>query len=138
MFSLAIRCFWFLVLATTLTAELVPLSLALEARFSTFTFHCYEASKLAACFVFGFVTPLAWWRYQTLGKGMLFAITTTAIVEAGQSFIPGHRSSTLELLVKLVLLFAGFACSLDIRKYQHFTFGHFSIRFSSPYWEQSS
>jgi hypothetical protein len=138
MFSAPIRGLWFVVLVSTLTAELVPLSMAFEAQFSVLTFHLYVAAKLVAFFLFGFLTPLAWWRYQTLGKGILFAISTTMIVEAVQSFIPGHRSSTIELVVKLVLLFGGFACALDLRKYQKFTVGQFSVRFSSPYWEQST
>jgi hypothetical protein len=138
MFSLPIRGVWFLLLASTLTIELVPLSPAFEAQFSTLTFHSYEAAKLVAFFVFGFLTPLAWWRYKTLGIGVLFAIVTTAIVEIGQAFIPGHRASTIELVVKLVLLFAGFATALDIRKYQELNVGPLCIRFSSRYWSNLS
>ena len=134
MFSIAVRGLWFVLLACTLVAEVVPLSTAFEAQFSTFTFHSYEAAKLVAFFVFGFLTPVAWWRYKTLGIGVLFAIITTAIVELGQAFIPGHRTSMLELSVKLVLLFTGFAAALDVRKYQQFTAGRICVRFSSRYW----
>jgi hypothetical protein len=138
MFSLPIRALWFLLLAFTLAIELVPLSVAFEAQFSSLVFHSYEAAKLVAFVVFGFLTPIAWWRYKSLGIGVLFAIVTTAIVELGQSFIPGHRTSTLELVVKLVLLFIGFAAALDIRKYQEFTLGPLRIRFSSRYWSSLS
>jgi hypothetical protein len=134
MFSLPVRGLWFLLLAFTLAIELVPLSLAFEAQFSSFTFHSYEAAKLLAFFVFGFLTPIAWWRYKTLGIGVLFAIITTAIVELGQAFIPGHRASIFELTVKLVLLFIGFAAALDMRKYQEFTVGPLCVRFSSRHW----
>jgi hypothetical protein len=138
MFSIAVRGIWVLVLACTLVAELVPLSLAFEAQFSTLAFHSYEAAKLVAFFTFGFLTPIAWWRYKTLGIGVLFAIITTAIVELGQAWIPGHRTSLLELAVKLVLLFTGFAAALDVRKYQEFTAGPLCIRFSSRYWSSLS
>lgn len=134
MFSLPIRILWLLVVGGTLLSQLVPLTLAFEAQFSTLTFHFYQAAKLAAFFVFGFLTPLAWWRYQTLGRGILFGIVTTAIVEIGQSFIPGHRSSVIELCVKVTLIITGFALALDIRKYQDFKIGALSIRFSSRYW----
>jgi hypothetical protein len=134
MFSLPVRSLWLLLLAFTLAIELVPLSVAFEAQFSSFIFHTYEAAKLAAFVVFGFLTPLAWWRYKSLGIGALFAIVTTAIVELGQAFIPGHRTSTFELVVKLVLLFVGFAAALDVRKYQEFTIGPLRVRFSSRYW----
>jgi hypothetical protein len=134
MFSSVVRALWFLLLACTLFSELVPLSSAFEAQFSTFVFHSYQAAKLAAFVAFGFLTPLAWWRYKTLGIGVLFAIVTTAIVEFGQAFIPGHRTSPLELCVKLALLLAGFAIALDIRKYQICSAGPFCVRFSSRFW----
>jgi hypothetical protein len=138
MFSRLVRALWFLLLGCTVISELVPLTLAFEAQFSTFAFHCYQGAKLIAFLVFGFLTPLAWWRYKSLGIGALFAIVTTAIVEAGQGFVPGHRASTLEFLVKLVLLFTAFAAGLDIRKYQEFTAGPLGIRFSSRYWSSLS
>ena len=134
MFSVPIRALWFLVLACTLASELVPLTVAFEAQFSSLAFHSYQALKLVAFVALGFMTPLAWWRYNSLGIGALFAIVTTAIVEFGQAFIPGHRASTVELAVKLALLFAGFAAALEIRKYQELTVGPLRIHFSSRYW----
>jgi hypothetical protein len=134
MFGVLVRGLWFLLFAGTLFSELVPLSAAFEAQFSTFTFHSYEVAKLVAFFVFGFLTPIAWWRYRNLGIGILFAIMATAIVEFGQSLIPGHRTSVIELVAKLVLLFIGFATGLDSRKYQNFSAGPLCVRFSSRYW----
>jgi hypothetical protein len=134
MFGLAIRGCWFLMLTSTLTMELVPLSAGFEAQFSPLIFHSYQAAKLAAFFILGFLAPLAWWRYKSLGIGVLFAIATTAVVEIGQAFIPGHRASAIELAVKLALLFTGFAAALDIRKYQDLTVGPLCVRFTSRYW----
>jgi len=134
MFSLPVRSLWFLLLIFTLGIELVPLSVSFEARFSPLIFYSYEALKLVAFIVFGFLTPIAWWRYKSLGIGVLFAITTAAIVELGQAFIPGHRASTLELAVKLMLLFGGFTAALDVRKYQEISIGPLLVRFSSRYW----
>jgi hypothetical protein len=134
MFSVPLRALWFLLLMCTLVSELVPLSVAFEAQFSTLTLDVYEAAKLLTFFVFGFLTPIAWWRYKNLGIGALFALVTTAIVELGQSYIPGHRSSLLELGIKLFLLFIGFATALDIRKYQNLNVGLLCVRFSSPHW----
>jgi hypothetical protein len=134
MFSWPVRGLWMLFLAFTLISELVPLSAAFEAQFSWLVFHCYEAAKLMGFLVFGFVTPIAWWRYKSLGMGALFAIVTAAIVEVGQAFIPGHRTSIFELAVKLVLLFTGFAVALDVRKYQEVKLGPLCVRFSSRYW----
>jgi hypothetical protein len=136
MFSTPVRGLWFLLLVCTLASELVPLSRSFEAHFSTLVFHGYEALKLVCFLVFGFLAPIAWWRYNNLGMGVLFAIVTTVVVELGQAFIPGHRASALELAVKLILLFAGFAAALDVRKYQEFHTGPLWIRFSSPYWSR--
>jgi hypothetical protein len=138
MFSVAVRGLWFLVLTYTLVSELVPLSAAFEAQFSSLAFHSYQATKLVCFFVFGFLTPIAWWRYKSLGIGVLFAFGTTAIVEIGQAFIPGHRASMLELTVKFMLLFTGFTAALDVRKYQEFTVGPICLRFSSRFWKSTS
>ncbi len=134
LFSAPLRGLWFLLFAGTLVSELVPLTLAFEARFSPLTFYFYEVAKLLAFFALGFLTPIAWWHYKSLGRGVLFAIVVTGIVELGQAFIPGHRTSLLELAVKLGLLFTGFVSGLDVRKYQQLTVGPFCIRFSSRYW----
>jgi hypothetical protein len=136
MFSLPVRSLWFLVLIGTLASELVPLSLTFEARFSPLTFYFYEAAKMVAFFVFGCLTPLAWWQSRSLGIGALFAIGTTAVVEFGQAFIPGHRTSVLELAVKLVLLFTGFIWGLDKRAYQTLAFGPLRVRFTSTHWSE--
>jgi hypothetical protein len=134
MFGVLVRVLWFMVLACVLAFELIPLSLAFEAKFPPIVFYFYEATKLIAFFIFGFLTPITWWTSQSLGKGALFAILTTAVVEFGQSVIPGHRTSVLELAVKLVLLFTGFVSGLDIRKYQQLVIGPLCVRFSSRYW----
>src|ERR1700678_2606568 len=62
MFSMPIRALWFLLLACTLASELVPLTVAFEAQFSSLAFHSYQALKLVAFVALGFMTPLAWWR----------------------------------------------------------------------------
>jgi hypothetical protein len=137
-FSAPVRGLWLLLLACTLASELIPLSLAFEARFPPLAFYLYQASKLAAFFAFGFLTPLAWWQSKSLGIGALFAIVTTAIVELGQSFVPGHSTSVFELTVKLVLIFTGFVSGLEIRAYQRFTLGRLCILFSSSHWSDPS
>jgi hypothetical protein len=138
MFSVPVRTLWFLVLAVTLVSELVPLSLAFENRFSPLTFYFFEAAKLLALFVFGLLMPLAWWQSKSMGIGVLFAIITTAIVEFGQAFIPGHRTSMFEMAVKLALLFTGFVAGLEVRAYQRFTLGRLCILFSSSHWSDPS
>jgi hypothetical protein len=138
MFSIPVRSVWLLVLMGTLISELVPLSLTFESRFSPIVFHSYQAAKLIAFWCLGFLTPLAWWHYKRLGIGVLFTVAITATVEIMQSLIPGHRTSAVELMVKIVLLFTGFVSGLDVRKYQQLTVGPMSIRFTSRHWRDVS
>ncbi len=136
MFGGPVRILWFLLLAITLVAETAPLSLSFEAKFPPLFFYGYEAAKLAAFVCLGFLTPVAWWHYKSLGNAAMFALVVTGFVEMGQSFIPGHRPSTLELFVKFMLLFAGFVTGLDVRKYQVLSIGRFTVHFSSRYWKE--
>jgi hypothetical protein len=138
MFGAPVCALWFFVLACTLASELIRLTLAFEGRFPPVVFYSYQAAKLVAFFVFGFLTPLAWWQSKSLGIGALFAIVTTAIVEFAQSFVVGHSTSVFELAVKLVLLFTGFLLGLDARMYQRFTFGRLGVLFSSSHWSDPS
>jgi hypothetical protein len=136
MFGGLTRILWFFLLVITLVSETAPLPLSFEAKFPPLFFYGYEAVKLAAFVCLGFLTPLAWWHYKSLGNAAMFAFVVTGFVEMGQSFIPGHRPSTLELFVKFVLLFAGFVTGLDVRKYQVLSIGWFTIHFSSRYWKE--
>jgi hypothetical protein len=134
MFSALIRSLWFLLAAFTLALELIPLSRSFEERFSSFIFYSYVVAKLVGFFIFGFLTPIAWWSYKTFGVGALFVLFTTAIVELAQSFLTGHRFSIIELTVKCVLVFGGFVAGLDVRKYQELRAGPLYVRFSSCHW----
>jgi hypothetical protein len=138
MFGVPLRAVWFLALMGTLISELVPLSATFESRFSPFAFYSYQGAKLMAFMGLGFLTPLAWWHYKRLGIGVLFMIAITVTVEILQFLIPGHRTSGVELVVKIVLLLTGFVCGLDVRKYQRFTVGPLSVRFTSRHWRDVS
>jgi hypothetical protein len=134
MFSVLVRGLWILLAALTLALELIPLSVAFEGRFSLFPFYSYVVAKLVGFFVFGFLTPIAWWSYRTFGVGALFVILTTAIVELGQSVVTGHRFSIVELTVKCSLVFGGLVVGLDVRKYRQLSAGPLRVRFSSRHW----
>jgi hypothetical protein len=136
MFSRASRSLWFLIFACTLVFELVPLSLPFEAGFSPLLFHSYESVKVLAFLIFGFLTPITWWHYKNLGMGLVFATVITAMVELGQAVIPGHRASTLELGVKLIVFVVGFVYGLDVRHDQQVSAGPVKVRFSSRYWSE--
>jgi len=71
----------------------------------------------------GFLSPLAFWRFDSLGLGLLFSILAAGVVEAMQSVSEGHRGSYVEFAAKLILLFIGFAYALSARYDRVLRFG---------------
>ena len=134
MFTFAEKAIWIVLLACTVGSELIPLPPAIEAHFTYLGFYVYVAAKLLLFFVFGFITQIAWWKYTALTAAEVISILATAGAEIGQLFIPGHRASGLELVVKLALLFTGTIAGLDVRKYQNVHAGPISILFTSRHW----
>jgi len=134
MFTHAEKALWIVLLACSLGSELIPLPPAIQAHFTYLGFYAYVAVKLLLFFIFGFVTQIAWWKYTALTAAEVVSILATAGVEIGQWFIPGHRASGVEFLVKLMLLFAGTLAGLNVRKYQNVHAGPLSISFTSQYW----
>ena len=110
MFGSIVRTAWSIVFLTTLASEIVPLPLM-----PRFSFYSYVGAKVLLFFVLGFLTPLTFWKFNSLNYGFLFGACATAVVEVSQHWIPGHTFSLLELMGKWIIIFAGFALSLDAR-----------------------
>ena len=76
----------------------------------------YQLSKLTGFVVIGLLTPLAFWRFNALNRGLLYAAFSAALVETlvnrGHS---GHAFHWYDLVVKLALILFGFSIGLDIR-----------------------
>jgi hypothetical protein len=117
-----IRTVWSVVFVTTLASEIVPLP-----PLAPLPFYPYVGGKALLFFILGFLTPLTFWRFNSLNYGFLFGATATAIVEISQHWIPGHTFSILELLGKWAIIFAGFALSLDARYEGQINAGFFQV-----------
>ena len=67
----------------------------------------------------GILTPIAFWRFNALNRGLLYAALSAAFVETMQAIVnrghSGHSFHWYELIVKLVLILFGFSVGLDIR-----------------------
>ena len=81
----------------------------------------------------GYTTPLAFWRFNSLGRGMILAAASACAVEMLQGFSPGHRFSFLELSLKLVVIFVGFAFALNARYEQKISLGWLHIQLKSEH-----
>jgi hypothetical protein len=131
-----IRAAWFLSAVLTISLELSSFH-NFESRFrflAYFLFYGYKALKALLFLVFGYLTPIAFWRFRSLTYGLVIAATSAAIVEGLQGYLvfTGHSFGWLELAAKLALIFAGFVKGLDDRYEGAMKFGRLSLPISSP------
>lgn len=110
LFSPFFRTLWALLLCITVACEVLPLRPVAAALL-----YSYVGWKVLLFASLGFVMPLAFWRFDNIGRGILLSAVTAGLVEFLQAFSPGHRSSYLEFGGKLVLLLIGFVLGLNTR-----------------------
>jgi hypothetical protein len=78
-------------------------------------FYSYMALRAAMFVALGFLSPLAFWRFDRIGYGVLFACGGAFAGELIQAVSPGHSSSFREFAGKVCLLLLGFALALAPR-----------------------
>jgi glycopeptide antibiotics resistance protein len=125
MFGSVPRALWGTVLAITLSSELIP-----RPNLTPISFYSYLSFKIVFFLLLGFSTPLTFWRFNSLNRGMLIAALSTIAVEILQLWIPGHSFSILELAGKLILMIFGIALALDARYDGRLRLGPVFIRLS--------
>lgn len=122
------RCLWLTLALLTVIAEVIPAPKAQPLVF----YGLYSPAKLAAFFVLGIITPLAFGRLNRLTRGIAFAALSAAAVELLQGLIGnGHSFHWYELLVKLLLVLAGFMIGLDARFEHAIALGPLKIQLPS-------
>src|SRR5689334_22974423 len=104
-FSFAPKLVWFGLLALTIFLEVEPLPVLIYPPL----FYTYKFVKVLLFLALGYATPIAFWRFNSLGRGVLLAALSACGVEMLQGFSQGHRFSFFELAVKLLVIFVGFA-----------------------------
>lgn len=127
-FALPVRLLWTGIVVVTVLSEVLPAPQTTPPPFYT-----YEALK-ALCFVLvGYLAPLAFWQFNALNRGILYAVLSASLVESLQAVIGhGHRFRWYELVLKLVLLLFGFIFALDARYEQAIRLGPLVIPFAWP------
>ncbi|MGA8596241.1 MAG: VanZ family protein [Bryobacteraceae bacterium] len=128
-FSTAPKLGWFGLLALTIFLEVEPLPQEIYPPL----FYSYKLLKGVLFFALGYLTPLAFWRFNSLGRGMLLAALSACAVEMLQGFFQGHRFSLFELGLKLLVIFAGFALALNARYEQRISLGWWRIQLKSEH-----
>jgi hypothetical protein len=109
-FTAQFRLLWLVTVFSTVVLEVVPVHLP------PLPFYTYKVTKCILFAALGYLTPLTFWRFNHLNRGLLFAAVSATITELLQGFIGnGHALSGVELVAKLAIIFAGFVAALDAR-----------------------
>jgi hypothetical protein len=109
-FGSTFHLLWLAIVITTVFLEVMP------AHFEPVVFYPYKCTKVILFLVLGYLTPLTFWRFNALNRGLFFAAASAVSVELLQNLIGnGHRFSWLELVAKLAIIAFGFVFALDTR-----------------------
>jgi hypothetical protein len=121
-FSITIRILFVVIVSAMVIGELTSVPM-----WPPLIFYPYCAIKLLGFVAIGILTPIAFWRFNALNRGLLYAALSAAFVETMQAIVnrghSGHAFHWYELVVKLVLILFGFSIGLDIRYESQITIG---------------
>ena len=113
-FSISIRILFIVIVSAMVIGELTSVPMWPPPIYYPYCF-----IKLVGFVVIGILTPIAFWRFNALNRGLLYAALSAAFVETMQAIVnrghSGHAFHWYELAVKLVLILLGFSIGLDIR-----------------------
>jgi hypothetical protein len=130
-FSISIRILFVALVALLVFAELTSVPM-----WPPPIYYPWQISKLIAFVVIGILTPLAFWRFNALNRGLLYAALSAASVESMQAIVnrghSGHSFHWYELAIKLVLILFGFAIGLDIRYERQIKVGPLQLLLHAP------
>jgi hypothetical protein len=102
---------WAAIVLVTIVVEVMPIPLM-----PPLPFYSYCTAKLICFIALGYIAILAFWRFDALNRGLLLATISAVTIESLQGLLHhGHSFHFYELLVKLALIFLGYALALDAR-----------------------
>ena len=109
-FGKSTKLLWIAFILAAIVLEVIP------ANYPDGLFVLQNYWKTGVFLLSGFLTPLAFWRFDHLNAGTLLSIGSIVLVEVVQAVLAdGHRFSMMELTIKLLLLAVGFAIALYVR-----------------------
>lgn len=123
-FTPGTRALWVFLALTTIFLEVIPIPLMPPVPF-----YAYCAGKALLFLLLGFIAPLAFWSFNALNRGIIFAALSACCVETIQAIWGhGHSFHWYELIVKLVIILLGFALALNDRYDHEINIGPIRIR----------
>lgn len=137
-FSTSFRVAWLAVAILTTLSELIPFPLLIvtpHIALSYSLFYTYKTAKVLLFLILGYLTPLTFWRFNSLTVGLIFSALSAALVESlqGLGVSHGHRFSWWELVAKLCLVVIGFTLALEARYEGSIKLGKFRIALTGPH-----
>ena len=135
-FGPSMRLAWTVIAVLTISLELTPFH-NFQARFTFVAyllFYGYKTLKALLFLIFGFLTPIAFWRFRSLTYGLVIAAFSALLVELLQGWLvfTGHSFGWLELAAKLFLIFVGFMKGLNARYEGAVRIGSLSLPIGEP------
>jgi len=123
-FTRGTRVLWVILALTTILLEVIPIPLMPPVPF-----YAYCGGKALLFLLLGFIAPLAFWSFNALNRGIIFAALSACGVETVQAIWGhGHSFHWYELIVKLGLILFGFALALNDRYDHEINIGPIRIR----------
>jgi hypothetical protein len=130
-FSISIRILFVAIVSAMVVSELISVPV-----WPPPIYYPYQIMKLTGFVVVGILTPLAFWRFNALNRGLLYAALSAAFVESMQAIVnrghSGHSFHWYELAVKLVLILFGFSIGLDVRYERQIKIGPVQLILHGP------
>jgi hypothetical protein len=130
-FSISIRILFVAIVSAMVVSELISVPV-----WPPPIYYPYQIMKLTGFVVVGVLTPLAFWRFNALNRGLLYAALSAAFVESMQAIVnrghSGHSFHWYELAVKLVLILFGFSIGLDVRYERQIKIGPVQLILHGP------
>jgi hypothetical protein len=127
LFSRRIKAFWVIVNLLLSAAETIS-----RGPMPDPVYYLYYTSKVAAFFLLGFLSPLAFQRLNGIAVGVLSCLTGAVIVESSQIlFHNGHSFHWHELAGKIALITLGFAVGLERRYQRQMSIGPLAIQLAA-------
>jgi hypothetical protein len=123
-FTPMMRAIWAVLAAVTIVLEVVPIP-----PMAPLYFYAYCAGKASLFALLGYLAPLAFWSFNALNRGIIFAALSACGVETLQGLLAhGHSFHWYELVVKLGIILLGFALALNDRYDHEINIGPIRIR----------
>lgn len=128
LFTGRLHTIWGCIFGLTLAAEIAP-----AVPVDPAIFYIVLAVKALLFLLLGLQTPLTFWPFYSIGRGLLFSVAGAFGSELLQMISPGHKASMFEFAAKSCLLLLGFALGLAARYDMRISLGKLKVDLENPF-----